>query len=52
MRIRDFVHKKKLGQNFLKSTEHIVSLLEAIELSERDRVLEIGPGLGAITDFL
>lgn len=52
MKARDFKHKKRYGQNFLGSTKHVLALLEAIELSNKDRILEIGPGMGAITDFL
>ncbi|ALC16364.1 dimethyladenosine transferase [Desulfuromonas soudanensis] len=46
----DYRPKKRFGQNFLKS-EHVVErILAAADLAETDRVLEIGPGLGALTD--
>ncbi len=44
--------KKELGQNFLinkKVCENIVSLLP---IDNNDKVLEIGPGLGALSDIL
>ncbi len=44
--------KKSLGQHFLKTpsvAQHIVALLQP---SPRDRILEIGPGPGALTDLL
>lgn len=44
--------KKKWGQNYLKNTEYVLRFLEALELDEADRVLEIGPGRGAISDYL
>lgn len=42
--------KKRFGQNFLKDDSVVAAILQAAELSESDRVLEIGPGLGALTD--
>jgi 16S rRNA (adenine1518-N6/adenine1519-N6)-dimethyltransferase len=43
--------KKKWGQNFIRHTETIVQILEAIEPSQSDSLLEIGPGGGAFSDF-
>ena len=42
--------KKSLGQNFLKDPHYRQKIIEALSLSEKDRVLEIGPGLGALTN--
>jgi len=42
--------RKRFGQNFLKDTTVIDRILQAASLQEADRVLEIGPGLGALTD--
>jgi 16S rRNA (adenine1518-N6/adenine1519-N6)-dimethyltransferase len=44
--------KKRFGQNFLRNEQVIASILIAADLSDTDRVLEIGPGLGALTDRL
>ncbi len=44
--------KKSLGQNFLKSQSALEKIAEAGELSPADTVLEIGPGLGALTERL
>ena len=41
--------KKSLGQNFLVNEYTINTILEIINLSERDLVLEVGPGQGALT---
>ncbi|MEQ9618105.1 MAG: 16S rRNA (adenine(1518)-N(6)/adenine(1519)-N(6))-dimethyltransferase RsmA [Deltaproteobacteria bacterium] len=40
---------KRLGQNFIKDLRVIERIVETAELSEEDRVIEIGPGLGALT---
>ncbi len=41
--------KKYLGQNFLIDKNVINKIITFCELDERDHVLEIGPGLGALT---
>lgn len=52
MRQFDIRPRRKLGQNFLVD-ENILELIGAsAELSETDRVLEVGPGLGVLTGFL
>lgn len=43
---------KSLGQNFLHDGNQLRRIVEAAELTKRDRVLEIGPGLGPLTDLL
>ena len=44
--------KKKLGQNFLVNPEVLEIILEAGELTDTDTVIEIGAGLGGLTDVL
>ncbi len=44
--------KKSLGQNFLKSEKALNQIIESGELAFGDKVLEIGPGLGALTTKL
>lgn len=44
--------KKSLGQNFLKSKEALLAMCKAGDLKDRDIVLEIGPGKGALTSKL
>lgn len=41
--------KKKLGQHFLKNREVIQKVIELARFDKSDTVLEIGPGLGALT---
>ncbi len=43
---------KSLGQNFLHDTNQLRRIIEAAELSTKDKVLEIGPGLGPLTELL
>jgi 16S rRNA (adenine1518-N6/adenine1519-N6)-dimethyltransferase len=44
--------KKQLGQNFLVNPEVLNIILEAAELTDNDTVIEIGAGLGRLTDVL
>jgi len=43
---------KSLGQNFLHDGNQLRRIIEAAELSTADKVLEIGPGLGPLTELL
>ena len=55
---REFFHgekafpRKSLGQNFIKDRRVIDRIVESAELSADDCVLEIGPGMGALTPAL
>ena len=40
---------KRLGQNFLINKYTINTLLEIIDISKNDLILEVGPGQGALT---
>lgn len=44
--------RKRFGQNFLHDTTVIGQIVAAIGLDRRDNLLEIGPGLGALTEPL
>jgi 16S rRNA (adenine1518-N6/adenine1519-N6)-dimethyltransferase len=44
--------KKRFGQNFLREPGIVAKILAAAEISTGESVLEIGPGLGALTDPL
>lgn len=44
--------KKSLGQHWLTDPAALQAICEAADLAADDRVLEIGPGLGTLTDFL
>jgi len=47
-----FNYKKKLGQNFLIDKNINEKIIESASISEDDIVLEIGPGLGNLTQLL
>ncbi len=49
---RDIQLTKSLGQNFLHDANQLQKIVEAAELSKVDKVLEIGPGLGPLTELL
>lgn len=44
--------KKSLGQNFLKSEEILDEIISAADFHDGEKVLEIGPGKGALTEKL
>ena len=43
---------KKLGQNFLIDEKVIKQIIEASEITKKDCIIEIGPGLGTLTKEL
>ena len=49
---RDIRLTKSLGQNFLHDGNQIRRIIAAAELTPADQVLEIGPGLGPLTEAL
>jgi 16S rRNA (adenine1518-N6/adenine1519-N6)-dimethyltransferase len=49
---RDIQLTKSLGQNFLHDANQLLKIVGAAELSKADKVLEIGPGLGPLTELL
>ncbi len=44
--------KKSLGQNFLTNKDILINIVTAAEVSQDDDVIEIGPGIGALTEQL
>jgi len=46
------LHKKSLGQHFLRSESALQKIVEAARLSPEDTVLEVGPGEGVLTERL
>ena len=47
-----FVFQKKFGQNFLIDTHVLEKIMRAADITEEDLVLEIGPGIGTLTQYL
>lgn len=48
----DFVFRKKFGQNFLIDERVLEKIIRAAEITKEDFVLEIGPGIGTMTQYL
>lgn len=49
---REIQLTKSLGQNFLHDGNQLRRIVEAARLNSEDKVLEIGPGLGPLTELL
>ena len=47
-----FNFAKKFGQNFLIDTHVLEKIIRAAEITKEDYVLEIGPGIGTMTQYL
>lgn len=47
-----FSFQKKFGQNFLIDTHVLDKIIRAAEITKEDMVLEIGPGIGTMTQYL
>lgn len=47
-----FRFQKKYGQNFLINTHILEKIIDAAEITKDDFVLEIGPGIGTMTQYL
>ena len=48
----DFAFQKKFGQNFLIDTHVLDKIIASAEITKDDMVLEIGPGIGTMTQYL
>jgi 16S rRNA (adenine1518-N6/adenine1519-N6)-dimethyltransferase len=49
---RDIQLTRSLGQNFLHDQNQLRKIVEAAEIKPTDKILEIGPGLGPLTELL
>ena len=47
-----FSFQKKFGQNFLIDTHVLDKIIRAADIGKDDMVLEIGPGIGTMTQYL
>ena len=47
-----FNFQKKFGQNFLIDTHVLEKIMDAAEITKDDLVIEIGPGIGTMTQYL
>lgn len=48
----NFNFQKKYGQNFLVETNILEKIIASAEITKEDCVLEIGPGIGTMTQYL
>ncbi|MDY3999306.1 MAG: 16S rRNA (adenine(1518)-N(6)/adenine(1519)-N(6))-dimethyltransferase RsmA [Blautia sp.] len=48
----DFIFQKRFGQNFLIDTHVLDKIISASGITKDDFVLEIGPGIGTMTQYL
>ena len=48
----DFVFQKRFGQNFLIDSHVLEKIMDASQITNEDFVLEIGPGIGTMTQYL
>ena len=51
-RAKYFKTKKRLGQNFLVNPDIISAIIEFADIKPEDTILEIGPGVGFVTEQL
>ncbi len=47
-----FIFQKKYGQNFLIDSNILENIIDAAEVTKDDCVIEIGPGIGTMTQYL
>ena len=50
--MKDIYAKKSLGQNFLKDEIVLKKIADSFDVSKNDLIIEIGPGMGALTKYL
>ena len=48
----NFAFQKRFGQNFLIDTHVLEKIIDASQITKDDFVLEIGPGIGTMTQYL
>jgi 16S rRNA (adenine1518-N6/adenine1519-N6)-dimethyltransferase len=50
--IKNFVPSKKMGQNFLTDRNVAQNIINLIDVDAYDLIIEVGPGMGALTEYL
>lgn len=48
----DFAFQKRFGQNFLVDSHVLEKIVRSADIKEEDCILEIGPGIGTLTQYL
>lgn len=49
---KNITPKKSLGQNFLNDSNIAQKIIDSLDIQDDDHLIEIGPGTGALTQFL
>lgn len=52
LKSKNLFAKKSLGQNFLVNEQILEKILETAKLNQEDQTIEVGPGLGVLTQAL
>lgn len=52
LQVHGFTFKKSLGQNFLTEPNILRKIVAAAEITKETNVIEVGPGIGALTEHL
>ncbi|MGX7350178.1 16S rRNA (adenine(1518)-N(6)/adenine(1519)-N(6))-dimethyltransferase RsmA [Dolosicoccus paucivorans] len=52
MKRYDIKMKKSLGQNFLVEPQILEKMIDTAQIDDQTTVIEVGPGIGALTEFL
>ncbi|MFH2104648.1 MAG: 16S rRNA (adenine(1518)-N(6)/adenine(1519)-N(6))-dimethyltransferase RsmA [Parcubacteria group bacterium] len=52
LRAEGLIVNKRLGQNFLIDQSVVTKIITAADISQQDTILEVGPGLGALTEAI
>lgn len=52
MKKKYYIAKKSLGQNFLIDKNMILKIIKHIDPKDNEKIVEVGPGQGALTDYL
>ncbi len=52
IRKHDFSFQKRYGQNFLIDGNVLDKIMDAADITKEDHVIEIGPGIGSMTQYL
>ena len=48
----NFMFQKRFGQNFLIDTRVLDKIISASGITKDDMILEVGPGIGTMTQYL
>lgn len=50
--MKEISGRHSLGQNFLKDEVVLTNIVNSVNVTDKDKLIEIGPGMGALTKYL